>query len=51
MRNATADGSIEAGSRGGALMAKMKAVQVTKAGGQFEVVEREVPQAGPTDGR
>ncbi len=30
-------------------MAKMKAVQVTKVGGQFEVVEREVPQAGPTE--
>jgi len=28
-------------------MAKMKAVQVSKAGGPFEVVEREVPQPGP----
>lgn len=28
-------------------MAKMKAVQVPKAGGDFEVVEREIPQPGP----
>jgi hypothetical protein len=28
-------------------MAKMKAVQVSKAGGEFELVEREVPQPGP----
>src|SRR5579862_8823353 len=28
-------------------MPKMKAVQVPRAGGDFEVVEREVPQAGP----
>ena len=28
-------------------MPKMKAVQVPRAGGGFEVVEREVPQAGP----
>jgi len=28
-------------------MAKMKAVQVSKAGGPFEVVERDVPQPGP----
>ena len=28
-------------------MAKMKAVQVPKAGGEFEVVEREIPQPGP----
>jgi alcohol dehydrogenase, propanol-preferring len=28
-------------------MAKMKAVQVSKAGGVFELVEREVPEAGP----
>src|ERR1700741_5339344 len=28
-------------------MAKMKAVQVPKAGGEFEVVEREVPSPGP----
>lgn len=28
-------------------MAKMKAVQVSQAGGPFEVVEREVPQPGP----
>jgi D-arabinose 1-dehydrogenase-like Zn-dependent alcohol dehydrogenase len=29
------------------IMAKMKAVQVAKAGGNFEVVEREIPQPGP----
>jgi D-arabinose 1-dehydrogenase-like Zn-dependent alcohol dehydrogenase len=28
-------------------MAKMKAVQVPKAGGEFEIVEREIPQPGP----
>ena len=28
-------------------MAKMKAVQVPKAGADFEVVEREIPEAGP----
>jgi D-arabinose 1-dehydrogenase-like Zn-dependent alcohol dehydrogenase len=28
-------------------MAKMKAVQVPKAGGNFEIVEREIPQPGP----
>ncbi|MGH9718484.1 MAG: alcohol dehydrogenase [Candidatus Acidiferrales bacterium] len=28
-------------------MAKMKAVQVPKAGGEFEVVERDIPQPGP----
>src|SRR5882672_9649455 len=28
-------------------MAKMKAVQVSKAGGDFELVEREIPQPGP----
>ena len=28
-------------------MAKMKAVQVAKAGGDFEVVEREIPSPGP----
>ena len=28
-------------------MAKMKAVQVPKAGGDFELVEREIPQPGP----
>lgn len=28
-------------------MAKMKAVQVPKAGGDFEIVEREIPQPGP----
>ena len=28
-------------------MAKMKAEQVPKAGGEFEVVEREIPQPGP----
>src|ERR1700723_4231544 len=28
-------------------MAKMKAVQVPKAGADFEVVEREIPQPGP----
>jgi D-arabinose 1-dehydrogenase-like Zn-dependent alcohol dehydrogenase len=28
-------------------MAKMRAVQVSKAGGPFELVEREVPQPGP----
>jgi D-arabinose 1-dehydrogenase-like Zn-dependent alcohol dehydrogenase len=28
-------------------MPKMKAVQVAKAGGDFEVVEREIPQPGP----
>jgi len=27
-------------------MPKMKAVQVAKAGGNFEVVEREIPQPG-----
>ena len=27
-------------------MAKMKAVQVSKAGGEFEIVEREIPQPG-----
>ena len=29
-------------------MAKMRAVQVSKAGGPFEVVEREIPEVGPT---
>jgi D-arabinose 1-dehydrogenase-like Zn-dependent alcohol dehydrogenase len=29
------------------VMAKMKAVQVPKAGGDFEIVEREIPQPGP----
>jgi propanol-preferring alcohol dehydrogenase len=29
-------------------MAKMRAVQVSKAGGPFEVVERQVPEVGPT---
>ena len=28
-------------------MPKMKAVQVPKAGGDFEIVERDIPQAGP----
>ncbi len=28
-------------------MAKMKAVQVSKAGGDFEIVERDIPQPGP----
>jgi D-arabinose 1-dehydrogenase-like Zn-dependent alcohol dehydrogenase len=28
-------------------MAKMKAVQVSKAGGDFELVEREIPEPGP----
>lgn len=28
-------------------MAKMRAVQVTKAGGPFELVEREIPEPGP----
>src|ERR1700676_3585869 len=28
-------------------MAKMKAVQVPKAGADFEVVERDIPQPGP----
>jgi len=28
-------------------MAKMKAVQVPKAGADFEIVEREIPQPGP----
>jgi D-arabinose 1-dehydrogenase-like Zn-dependent alcohol dehydrogenase len=28
-------------------MAKMKAVQVPKAGGDFEIVERDIPQPGP----
>lgn len=28
-------------------MQKMKAVQVPKAGGDFEIVERDIPQAGP----
>jgi propanol-preferring alcohol dehydrogenase len=32
-------------------MAKMRAVQVSKAGGPFEVVERDVPQPGPSQVR
>ena len=28
-------------------MAKMKAVQISRPGGDFEVVEREIPQPGP----
>ena len=28
-------------------MAKMKAVQTTKANGPFEVVERDIPEPGP----
>jgi D-arabinose 1-dehydrogenase-like Zn-dependent alcohol dehydrogenase len=32
-------------------MAKMRAVQVTKPKGPFEMVEREIPQAGPGDVR
>jgi D-arabinose 1-dehydrogenase-like Zn-dependent alcohol dehydrogenase len=28
-------------------MAKMKAVQVPKAGADFEIVERDIPQPGP----
>ena len=28
-------------------MAKMKVAQVAKAGGDFEIVEREIPQPGP----
>ena len=32
-------------------MPKMKAVQVSKAGGDFEVVEREIPQPGPGEVR
>ena len=28
-------------------MAKMRAVQVPKAGGEFEMVEREIPEPGP----
>jgi D-arabinose 1-dehydrogenase-like Zn-dependent alcohol dehydrogenase len=28
-------------------MARMKAAQITKAGGDFEIVEREIPQPGP----
>ncbi len=28
-------------------MAKMKAFQVSKAGGDFELVEREIPEPGP----
>ena len=28
-------------------MAKMKAVQVPKAGADFEIVEREIPEPGP----
>jgi D-arabinose 1-dehydrogenase-like Zn-dependent alcohol dehydrogenase len=32
-------------------MAKMRAVQVEKAGGKFELVEREVPQPGPGEVR
>ncbi len=28
-------------------MAKMKALQVPKAGADFEIVEREIPQPGP----
>ena len=32
-------------------MAKMKAVQVPKAGGDFEIVEREIPQPGPRHNR
>src|SRR6266851_1329696 len=37
----------EIGSKGGKTMAKMKAVQVPKAGADFEIVEREIPQPGP----
>jgi hypothetical protein len=29
------------------LMSKMKAVQVTRAGGGLQVAEREIPEAGP----
>src|SRR6202050_3367591 len=32
-------------------MGKMKAVQIPKAGGDFEIVEREIPQPGPGQGR
>jgi D-arabinose 1-dehydrogenase-like Zn-dependent alcohol dehydrogenase len=32
---------------GGVIMAKMKAVQVPKAGGDFEIVERDIPTPGP----
>jgi D-arabinose 1-dehydrogenase-like Zn-dependent alcohol dehydrogenase len=32
-------------------MAKMRAIQVSKAGGPFELVEREVPQVGPNQVR
>src|SRR6516225_4067791 len=28
-------------------MPKMKSVQITEPGGRFEIVEREIPQAGP----
>ena len=28
-------------------MAKMRAAQIAKAGGKFEVVEREIPEPGP----
>jgi len=28
-------------------MAKMKAVQISKPGGDFELVEREIPEPGP----
>src|SRR6266853_1560452 len=35
------------GSEGRQPMAKMKAVQVPKAGADFEIVEREIPQPGP----
>jgi D-arabinose 1-dehydrogenase-like Zn-dependent alcohol dehydrogenase len=33
------------------IMSKMKAVQVTKAGGPFEVVERAIPKAGESQVR
>ena len=32
-------------------MAKMKAIQVSKAGGDFELVEREIPEPGPAQVR
>src|SRR4029450_11247246 len=32
-------------------MAKMRAVQVTRPGGPCEIVEREIPQPGPRQGR
>ena len=48
LRATWASGRASALPSEGAIMTKMRAVQVSKAGGAFEVVEREVPQLGPT---